>query len=103
MRNFRRWLLVGFALLFACETGFAQQAPSKDVAYPTKPVRMVVPFGAGGSTDVLSRIVAQRLLESLATQFVVDNRPGANGIVGTEIVARATADGWHKSGVIRAG
>lgn len=62
--------------------------------YPTKPVRMVVPFGAGGSTDVLLRIVANKLPEVLGQQVVVDNRTGAGGLIGTEIAAKSAPDGY---------
>ena len=63
-------------------------------AYPTKPVRVVVPFAPGGGTDVIARHLATGLSESLKRQVLVDNRAGANAIVGTEIVARAPADGY---------
>jgi tripartite-type tricarboxylate transporter receptor subunit TctC len=63
-------------------------------AYPTKPVRVVIPFGAGGSTDVLVRIVAIKLPEMLGQQVVIDNRTGAGGLIGTEIVAKANPDGY---------
>ena len=62
--------------------------------YPTKPVRIVVPFAPGGGTDVIARHLATGMSQSLKRQFLVDNRAGANGIVGTEIVARASADGY---------
>jgi tripartite-type tricarboxylate transporter receptor subunit TctC len=62
--------------------------------YPTKAVRIVVPTGAGGITDILARIVAGRLTERLGQPVVVENRPGASGIVGTEAVARANPDGY---------
>ncbi len=62
--------------------------------YPAKPVRIVVPFAPGGGTDVIARHLATGLSESMKRQFVVDNRAGANAIVGTEIVARAPADGY---------
>jgi tripartite-type tricarboxylate transporter receptor subunit TctC len=62
--------------------------------YPAKPVRIVVPFAPGGGTDVITRHLAAGMSESLKRQFLVDNRAGANGIVGTEIVARAPADGY---------
>jgi tripartite-type tricarboxylate transporter receptor subunit TctC len=62
--------------------------------YPTKPVRLIVAFPAGGSTDIIGRLVAQRLSQSLGQQVIVDNRGGAGGIVGTEIAARANPDGY---------
>ena len=63
-------------------------------SYPVKPLRMVVPFAPGGGTDVIARYVAAGMSESMNRQVVVDNRGGANGIIGTEIVARAPADGY---------
>lgn len=62
--------------------------------YPTKPIRMIVPFAAGGSTDVLARSVGQRLGEKFGQQIVVDNRTGANGNIGTDMVAKANPDGY---------
>ncbi|HEX6007692.1 MAG TPA: tripartite tricarboxylate transporter substrate-binding protein, partial [Burkholderiales bacterium] len=62
--------------------------------YPNKPIRMIVPFGAGGSTDVLIRIVANKLPEAVGQQVVVDNRTGAGGLIGTEIAAKSTPDGY---------
>ena len=61
--------------------------------YPARPVRIVVPTGAGGITDILARVIAQRLGEQLGQQVIVDNRPGASGVLGTQIVATATPDG----------
>jgi len=62
--------------------------------YPSKPVRIVVPFAPGGGTDVIARYLAAGMTESLKRQVIVDNRAGANAIVGTEVVARAPADGY---------
>ena len=62
--------------------------------YPAKAVRVVVPYAPGGGSDVISRILAQRMSESFGRQFVIDNRAGANGIIGTEMVVQAPADGY---------
>ena len=62
--------------------------------YPLRPVRIVVPYSPGGGTDFTARAVAQKLTVALGQTFVVDNRPGAAGIIGTQIVARAQADGY---------
>ena len=68
----------------------AQQQPE----YPSRPIRYVVPFPAGGLTDVMARMVAQKLTESLKQPVVVDNKPGANANLGADIVAKASADGY---------
>ena len=62
--------------------------------YPTKPVRMVLPFPPGGTTDILGRIAAQKLTEAMGQQVIPDNRPGASGNIGTEQVAKAAPDGY---------
>ncbi len=62
--------------------------------YPAGPVRVVVPFPPGGGNDSMGRILAQKLTESLGKQFVIDNRGGANGMVGSELVAKAAKDGY---------
>lgn len=63
-------------------------------AYPTRPVRLIVPFAAGSGTDIIARIVSQKLGEALGQQIVVDNRPGANGIIAADAAAKAAADGY---------
>ena len=63
-------------------------------AYPTRPVRIIVPFPAGQATDTIARLVGQSLLERLGQPFIIENRPGAGGNIGTESVVRATPDGY---------
>ena len=69
-------------------------AASAQADYPNKPLRLIVPFPPGGSTDIIGRIVAQRLGEKLGQQIVVDNRGGAGGTIGTEAAAKAAPDGY---------
>jgi tripartite-type tricarboxylate transporter receptor subunit TctC len=82
----------GFAaMLCACSAATLHaQAPT----YPAKPVRIVVGFAAGGGTDVAARVVAQKLTANLGQTFVVDNRPGASGTIGAEVVAKSPPDGY---------
>ena len=63
-------------------------------SYPTKPIRFVVPYAPGGNTDILSRLIGQKLSEAWGQQVIIDNRAGAAGTVGAELVARAPADGY---------
>lgn len=90
---FPRWLLTVLFLLAA-----AAQAQNSSTgsggAYPHKSVRIVVPFAAGGPADNYARFIGQRLSEALGQPFVVDDRPGAGSIIGTDIVAKAPADGY---------
>src|SRR5688500_14831967 len=88
-RTFSR--VVGAALAVA---GAAASAHAAEQAWPSKPVRLVVPYAAGGSTDTLARIVGAQLGERLGQQVVIDNRTGAGTIIGTEIVAQAPPDGY---------
>jgi len=86
----KNWIRLLAALLLGC----LPMAVAAQGAYPTKPIRMIVPYPPGGPTDVLGRIVAQKLSESLGQQVVVENRPGASGMIGSELVAKAAPDGY---------
>jgi len=68
--------------------------PAMAQSWPTKPVRIVVPFGPGGPADVYARILGQALTEQLGQQFIIDNKPGAGAIVGTEVAAKSPPDGY---------
>jgi tripartite-type tricarboxylate transporter receptor subunit TctC len=68
--------------------------PASALDYPTKPVRVIVPFAAGGSTDIAARLIAQSLSERLGQRFFIENRPGAATNIGTEMVVRAPPDGY---------
>jgi tripartite-type tricarboxylate transporter receptor subunit TctC len=81
------------ALLLAAGLGAVPRAQAQ-AAYPAKPVRVVVAFTAGGTTDILARAVTQQLSEKLGQPFVIDNKPGGGGNIGTEFVVRAPADGY---------
>ena len=83
--------LVGIAV---AAVGLVAAAPSSAQVYPDKPIRLVVTFAAGGSSDVLARAVAKAMSDGLKTPFVIDNRPGAGGVVGMEAVANAAPDGY---------
>ncbi|MBX3650869.1 MAG: tripartite tricarboxylate transporter substrate binding protein [Burkholderiales bacterium] len=76
----------------ACIVSMTAQAAES--AYPTRPVRIIVPFGAGSATDVVARTVGQNLAEALGQAMVIDNRAGANGTIGAELAARAPKDGY---------
>jgi tripartite-type tricarboxylate transporter receptor subunit TctC len=82
-------LFIAIATL-ATPFAFAQSAAH----YPAKPMRLVVPFPAGGTTDILARAVAQKLSKAWGQQVIVDNRPGAGGNIGSDLVAKATPDGY---------
>jgi tripartite-type tricarboxylate transporter receptor subunit TctC len=82
------------ALTAACALAITQShaQPAKD--YPDKPVRWVVPFTPGASNDVIARLLAAKLLDAWGQQFIIDNRPGAGGLVGADTVAKAAPDGY---------
>ena len=79
--------LLGLAAVMA-------QAPASAQAYPNRPVKIVVPFATGGPADVYARFIAQRLGDALGQSFVVDNKPGGGSVIGTDLAAKAPADGY---------
>jgi tripartite-type tricarboxylate transporter receptor subunit TctC len=80
-------LVLGFALVVLAACAIAQD-------YPARPVKIVVPFAAGGPADVYARFLAQRLQDAMGQPFVIENRPGGGSVVGTEIVAKSAPDGY---------
>lgn len=88
----RRSVVPLICLLFAATLLFAIASVAQ--TYPSKPVRLIIPFPPGGSNDIVGRMIAMQLTERLGTQVVVDNRGGAGGIIGTEIAAKAHPDGY---------
>ena len=86
---------VALAILYALAPAVrAQTAQTASAAYPTKPIRLIVPFAAGGPTDALARAIGQKLQERWGQTVIIDNRAGASGSIGAEAVARAPADGY---------
>jgi tripartite-type tricarboxylate transporter receptor subunit TctC len=85
----RRLLLAATGALAVAAAG-----PAWSQDYPNKPVRLIVPFAPGGSADVFGRFIAQRLQAALGQNFIVDNRPGAGSVIGTDAVAKAAPDGY---------
>src|SRR5271156_2550670 len=75
--------------------GLESMASAKDAVYPSHPVHWVVPYSAGGSTDVVSRLICQRLSERLGQPFIVENKPGAGSNIGTQAVIHSPADRSH--------
>ena len=87
MRTLHRSALLGLALSLAMGTASAQ-------AYPNKPVRLIVPFAPGGFTDVVARILGQKLSVAMGQQFIVENKAGAGSTIGTDFVAKSAPDGY---------
>ena len=83
----KRFSAIILSALLASSCAFAQ-------SYPAKPVRMIVGYPPGGPTDVIARTVAQKMSAAFSQQVIVDNRPGASGMIGAELVVKAPADGY---------
>ena len=98
MNRAARWLLA-IASVLSCPAALAQAAST---AYPARPIRIVVPYTPGGFTDVTTRIVAAELSKNFGQNIIVDNRPGANSIVGVDIVSKSAPDGYTLASVIPA-
>ena len=86
MQTLLRLSLAALSLAIAVPA-FGQQ-------YPNRPIRLIVPYPAGGATDVVARIVAEKMTDELGQQIIVDNRPGAGTMIGASAVARSPADGY---------
>jgi tripartite-type tricarboxylate transporter receptor subunit TctC len=89
MRSF-----IGVACTIAVALGATASAGAQEVTYPTRPIELVVPFPAGGATDVIARLAAQSISEKTGQLVVIQNKAGATGAIGSEYVARATPDGY---------
>lgn len=86
--------VTGVALmLWACGLAANPEHAAAQTRYPTKPIRFISPYGPGGGNDTMARLLGQKLTESLGQQVIVDNRPGGNTIIGTDIVAKSRPDG----------
>ncbi len=93
MRDFRGGCAgLGAALLVLLSLAWPWEASAQ--AYPTKPLKLIVPYAPGGGTDISARIAAQKISEGLGQQIVIDNRAGAGGIIGTEAAAKSPPDGY---------
>jgi tripartite-type tricarboxylate transporter receptor subunit TctC len=91
MRKHNRLLAVaGAAMAFLFTTGLAS---AQTQGWPNRPIRMVVPYTPGGYTDYMARTVGQKLSDALGQPIVYENRPGANSVIGADVVAKAAADG----------
>jgi len=95
MKNrFLRQTLFSGLMALSLLSAWPLQALSQNTPWPSKPVRIVVPFPAGGSTDLVARFIAQGLSDKFGQQFIVDNRAGAGGNIGTDAVAKSQPDGY---------
>jgi tripartite-type tricarboxylate transporter receptor subunit TctC len=86
--------LASIVLMVVMVAGSATTAQASDAGWPQRPVRLIVPFPAGASTDIIARIVGQKLSQSLGQQIVIENRAGASGNIGADAIAKAAPDGY---------
>lgn len=91
--NWRKWL-VALTAVFASLASIPLLAQTAQPGFPEKPIRLVVAFPPGGTTDVLARLLAHRLSEKLGQSIIVDNRAGASGTIGTDAVVKSSPDGY---------
>lgn len=91
---FSRSIYICIALLFCWLSPIILAQVDQVKKYPEKPVRLVVPFAAGGTSDVLARLIGLKLSEAVGQQVIIENRPGANGNIGSDVVAKASPDGY---------
>ena len=89
-----KWIALLAAILMACAAHAQTASTGSGQAYPAKPVRIIVPFAPGGATDIVTRLLAQKLTEAWGHQILVDNRAGAGGNIGAELAAKAPPDGY---------
>ncbi|WP_406625284.1 hypothetical protein [Acidovorax sp. SDU_ACID1] len=89
MTQVKRRRALAFLALFGIATAVPQMAYAADAAYPDKPIRLIIPFGAGGITDVAGRLIGQYLGEALSQQIVIENRPGAGGSIAAQAITSA--------------
>jgi tripartite-type tricarboxylate transporter receptor subunit TctC len=90
----RNWIKLGLMVSVVATLAAALATPAAAQSWPSKPVKIVVPFGPGGPADVYARIVGQGLTEALKQQFIIENKAGAGALIGTEVVAKAAPDGY---------
>src|SRR5690349_20261842 len=87
----RRWIALAMVSALVMGTAAAQERPD---AFPTRSIRIVVPFPAGGPSDVLARLIGQKMSADWGQPVVIENRPGANTVIGAQVVAKAAPDGY---------
>jgi tripartite-type tricarboxylate transporter receptor subunit TctC len=92
--DIRRRLRLAAVVLLCAGSLWSATAATSEVVYPVRPMRVIVPQAAGGTVDLLTRMLAERMEAALSVAVVVDDRPGANGIIGTELAKRAAPDGY---------